>query len=281
MYEWKNEEELIKVLAQKVRGEIRPGKVKDRKPGDENKMKKSEVIRQTGIDAKAITAIERGTLKKLPDATTLLKLCNAFDCELDYLLGFQEHKRKVIGSVTNITGLSEEAVEELAGDLEFKLTHMELGFDADELGADKFLEYLILNHRRTKLLQRIRHEDVYVQMTREYRKNSRSYQIAKDAYEEALGMQAPNNPVLQLSFSEDQGDDRLEKTFVSGLAGRLQLNEEDVDKWARNEFRHDAHYLYQFLELEQTRAERIRVIEDCFTDLVKDYLKEVEKDAEK
>lgn len=280
MYEWNNEEELIKVLAQKVKDEIRPGKVKDRKPGDENKMKKSEVIRQTGIDAKAITAIEKGTLKKLPDATTLLKLCNAFDCELEYLLGFQDHKKKVIGSVTNITGLSEEVVEVLAEEVEFKKANMELGFDVDELGVDKFLEYLILNQTRTQLLKRIKQEKAFIDVSARFRGNPKSYHIAKEAFERAQRFLNSGGP-LPIFMSRRRREEGLQELFETILAERFQLNQDDVVDWTYKEFGADTETVMNKLQLDQTRVERIRVIEDCFTDLVKDYLREVENDAEK
>lgn len=49
----------------------------------------------------------------------LLKLCNLYDCDLDYLLGFQETKRKRRESLHALTGLSEEAIEVLIENKEY------------------------------------------------------------------------------------------------------------------------------------------------------------------
>ena len=273
-----SEEVILDKLADRVKTEIKPQKVADRKPGDDLKPTMNEVARQTGIDRTAISLIANRKIKSLPNLTTLMKLCNAFDCELDYLLGFQEHKKKEIGSVTDITGLSEEVVEVLAEDFEFKKEHFETGIE--ELTADQFLEYLILNQQKTKLLQRIRQENAYIRVTREYRENQKSYQIAKDAFEKAYSMLVQGSPVMKL-YSKGRDRKHLQSLFVTLLAGRLHLNEEDVDKWATDEFGVDTFFLVGLFELDRTRAERIRVIEDCFTDLVKDYLREVESNAEK
>lgn len=112
----------INALAKHVNKEIMQGKPGNRCPGDEGKMSKADVLRKTGLSKKTLNAILKGYepdpekegLKSLPSTETLMKLCNAFDCELEYLLGFQDHKVEEIGTASDITGLSEKAVQRLA-----------------------------------------------------------------------------------------------------------------------------------------------------------------------
>ncbi len=82
-------------------------------------------------------------------------------------------------------------------------------------------------------------------------------------------------------MSRRRYDEGLQELFEDILAERFQLNQNDVVDWTYKEFGADTETVINKLQLDQTRVERIRVIEDCFTDLVKDYLREVEKDAEK
>lgn len=284
-----NEEviEAINALADRVKLEIKQGKPGHYLPGDEGKMSKADVLKKADVTKKTLNAILYGYdetskkgLKSLPNTETLWRLCNTFDCELEYLLGFQDHKKKVIGSVTNITGLSEEVVEVLAEEVEFKKANMELGFDVDELGVDKFLEYLILNQPKTQLLQRIKQEKDFIEMSNRFRGNPKSYHIAKEALERAQRFLNNGGPV-PMFMSRRRYDEGLQELFEDILAERFQLNQNDVVDWTYKEFGADTETVINKLQLDQTRVERIRVIEDCFTDLVKDYLREVEKDAEK
>lgn len=270
-----SEEVILDKLADRVKTEIKPQKVADRKPGDDLKPTMNEVARQTGIDRTAISLIANRKIKSLPSLTTLMKLCNAFDCELEYLLGFQEHKKKAVGSVTDITGLSEEVVEALAEDIE------EQGeiYPYEDPKADNFLEYLILNQARVELFARIGQEAGVVSIGNAMPKNSKSYRIAKEAFNKAQAMGMHDTPILKLMGHP--GSAVQQRIYPKVLAGMLEINTEDVDEWAINEFGKDANYLFRLFELEQTRAERIRVIEDCFTDLVKDYLREEENNAKK
>lgn len=64
------------------------------------------------ISRKTLESYEKG--EKLPPVRVLVELCNHYDCELDYLLCFQDDKKKSIGSASEVTGLSQEAIEVLS-----------------------------------------------------------------------------------------------------------------------------------------------------------------------
>lgn len=48
-----------------------------------------------------------------PTFDMLVSISTFFDCDIEYLLGRQEHKRKELGKITEICGLSENAVSNL------------------------------------------------------------------------------------------------------------------------------------------------------------------------
>ncbi len=48
---------------------------------------------------------------KIPGTDSLIKLCDALDCDIDFLLGVQDEPRKATCDVMEQTGLSSEAVE--------------------------------------------------------------------------------------------------------------------------------------------------------------------------
>ena len=55
-----------------------------------------------------------------PSIEKLIKLADLYDCEIGYLIGEYDCKRRTIDSVEKITGLSEKAVESLERDNFFK-----------------------------------------------------------------------------------------------------------------------------------------------------------------
>jgi transcriptional regulator with XRE-family HTH domain len=53
--------------------------------------------------------------KIAPSTSSLISLCNALDCDIDYLLGAIDTPRKAVHDLKNETGLSEKAVQNLIG----------------------------------------------------------------------------------------------------------------------------------------------------------------------
>lgn len=65
------------------------------------------------LDLKTYQRYEQG--KVFPPIQILCKLCELFNCEMDYLLFAQTYKVKEVGKASEVTGLSVKAIEELAG----------------------------------------------------------------------------------------------------------------------------------------------------------------------
>lgn len=69
----------------------------------------NEGIEQTDAPHTQISSWENGS--KTPRTEALVRLCNALDCDIDYLLGQISVPRKNISDVMTVTGLSYEAVK--------------------------------------------------------------------------------------------------------------------------------------------------------------------------
>ena len=62
------------------------------------------------ISPESLKKWETGNVQEI-SINNLIKLCNIFDCELDYLLGQQEYKKKAVADICTATGLSEKSVD--------------------------------------------------------------------------------------------------------------------------------------------------------------------------
>lgn len=71
----------------------------------------SEMAKDTGISASAISNYERGIRK--PDADTLIALSKYFDCTTDYLLGLSDGKNPKVAAQVDKLGLSETSINAL------------------------------------------------------------------------------------------------------------------------------------------------------------------------
>lgn len=63
------------------------------------------------VHPKTVQGWESTENPKLPDLDNLLMICEILDCDLDYLVGRIEQRKHNIKTVSEITGLSEKAVE--------------------------------------------------------------------------------------------------------------------------------------------------------------------------
>ena len=71
----------------------------------------SDLSELLGVSTTTISLWETG--KKKPSLKNLIHLCNALECDLDYLLGKADYSTKEIETVCEYTGLSENAAKEL------------------------------------------------------------------------------------------------------------------------------------------------------------------------
>lgn len=78
---------------------------------EERGITQSELAEIVGRGAQTVSNWEQGYY--FPDAYVLLKLAEALNCDLDYLVGRIETKTHDIQTVCKITGLSEKAVEKI------------------------------------------------------------------------------------------------------------------------------------------------------------------------
>lgn len=282
IYDWRNEEELIRNLAECVRREIKPRPVDERQPGDEKKLTKRKIAAETGLNRSAILTIEQGDLKRLPTLDTLLKLCNVFGCELEYLLGFQEQKIKSIGTVSDITGLDAETVSVLASKMDFKRSNREAPTDNTEtIRADDFLQYLITHEHKAELFDRVSEERDYCFLEKAlpilYEEEYRIAQEVLDDVIKELGFDRRKSDLYLGVWSVNK---TLWDHFFSKLAERLGIDEEMLDDWLKNKMHLTRLELFGTLQQIRTKQTRIRIIDDCFMGILQDYLKEV-NDAEK
>lgn len=64
-----------------------------------------------GIGREKIVKWEKGT--RFPDLNELLKICDIFDCDLDYLVGRIEQPTHSLQDISDITGLSIKSIKRL------------------------------------------------------------------------------------------------------------------------------------------------------------------------
>lgn len=57
--------------------------------------------------------------KTIPDTETLIKICNLFDCDLDYLFGKSDIKSQDIQTISNVLHISEESINTLRYNKEY------------------------------------------------------------------------------------------------------------------------------------------------------------------
>ncbi len=75
-------------------------------------LSQDELGEKIGVKRQTIGKWESGDT--YPDTENLEKLCIAFDCDLAYLLGEIKQRRRITADVSEVTGLSEDAVEYLS-----------------------------------------------------------------------------------------------------------------------------------------------------------------------
>ena len=61
-----------------------------------------------GVDRKSVLSWDKGCVPKVEH---LIKISELFECDIDYLIGKQEHKTKAKTDIAQVTGLSSEAIE--------------------------------------------------------------------------------------------------------------------------------------------------------------------------
>lgn len=76
-------------------------------------LSQEELGERIGVKRQTIGKWETGST--YPDTENLEKLCGVFECDLAYLLGEIDTRRRVAADVSAVTGLSEPAIRHLAG----------------------------------------------------------------------------------------------------------------------------------------------------------------------
>lgn len=69
---------------------------------------------KVGLGREAISSIEHARNKGYPELEGLLSMCAAFNCDLEYLLGFQEERIRGHVDFSEITGLDPSTIERIA-----------------------------------------------------------------------------------------------------------------------------------------------------------------------
>lgn len=64
-----------------------------------------------GLSRSTIEQIERG--QRVPELSTMLQMCNEFNCDLDYLLCQIDAKTRTLTDICKLTGISPKAAENL------------------------------------------------------------------------------------------------------------------------------------------------------------------------
>lgn len=83
-----------------------------KKARQEKHLTQVELAEKLGMHREAIMNWERG--RTSPDLFNSGCLCQLFDCDLGYLLGEYDTKKRVSDDICTVTGLSEKAAEKLA-----------------------------------------------------------------------------------------------------------------------------------------------------------------------
>lgn len=77
----------------------------------EKKMRQEEIAEKCGCVRQTVASWEAGTAT--PTIQQLYTLCDLFQCEIGYLLGEQEAKRRIVDDIQKTLPLSSEAIENL------------------------------------------------------------------------------------------------------------------------------------------------------------------------
>lgn len=95
-------EELNKLIGERIR-----------KCRTDLKMSQNELAKRINRGRRTIVSWENGTEKKCPPIEALMEMCKIFNCEIGYLVGEFDCKKRVTADICEATGLSEAAAKPL------------------------------------------------------------------------------------------------------------------------------------------------------------------------
>lgn len=87
------------------------------------KLTQEKMAEKIGVSTRIYVDWEHG--KRIPDLNSLIKVCNAFNCDLDYLIGRIDARLHHTNDIMEKTGLSEDAVNSILAINKYEQDHPE------------------------------------------------------------------------------------------------------------------------------------------------------------
>lgn len=220
-----------------------------------------------GINRKTLESYERGDV--FPPVHTVINICNTYDCEIEYLLGFQEEEKRASTDVQRELGFSKAAFEKLSVDMRepawlrrfYPFTSKIIESDHWDQINDEIVALLSMSHDNAVLKKR------------------GIYRLVKTAYREAVKSTAPFprdtlvNSVTQMHFKSS-----LEKRIDNDKSLETWLVENGItNKDGEPMFE----FLFSIMEAEEAQPYRIINISDSFKRIVEAIIEEENNNAKK
>lgn len=240
-----------------------------------------DIASYLGCELGTYVNYENRSKSVLPPIPYLLDLCNLYDCDIAYLLGVQEERKKINTDIAKETGLSESAIYALR----------------NNNPPDGFMDYFIRNQEsNADLLFRIAQEKMIRTVISRF-KSLTDYGMVKRAFNKSIkslgnevlmmlgGLHSKSNEIndvfqryleseildgiTQELHIEDIPDDKMEQIRQESL--QWQTDPDYIEKWIQKRFGMNTENLCWFLSLELESIDREIKNEKMFTNILNNY----------
>lgn len=255
-------EELNKLIGERIR-----------KCRTDLKMSQNELAKRINRGRRTIVSWENGTEKKCPPIEALMEMCKIFNCEIGYLVGEFDCKRRMATNIHEEIGLSENAIMKLN---EYNKVIIQRPLLAGRAQATiDFIDLFILN---CESLMSYILEIYNARIDMNVIKNNPYYHEVKGAFEE---VEAVYNWRLQGNYcAEEAFFNEVKKRICNILDEKPVLT--TADKIDKMSVKHIGDYMTTYLPkafklLQDEKADpdgRLKLfqISDTFLDLVKQFV---------
>lgn len=233
------EEDLQKIITSNVnrlrteRGFIKPRPLAEAfsKSGDSRKLDAiyKAVLKIIDPDKYVKDSKRKKDVDWIPPVTDLQWMCEALDCDINYLLGAIGRPDQLHHDVGAYVGLSDKAIDTLHERYESKKKLMESVSDDNAVEDFPFLDFFIASDESIRLLSVLAFERNNRQTIQRIKKNKKHYRIVKTAFDNALSAFGLSDADGFYQLSPWAKRDELLEEFATNLSTDLKLSAADPD----------------------------------------------------
>lgn len=165
----------------------------------------------------------------IPPLTDLQWMCEALDCDINYLLGAIGRPDQLHHDVGGYTGLSDQAIDTLHERYESKRSQLETMASDTAIEDFPFLDFFITSDDSIRLLSVLAFERNNRQTIQRIKKNKKHYRIVKTAFDNALSAFGLSDADGFYQLSPWAKRDELLEEFATNLSTDLKLSAADPD----------------------------------------------------